>query len=59
MTAPIFSRPRFLPGSKINGAHVDHAIVTDGCIINNSRISNSIVGLRSVVGEGCELRRVV
>ncbi len=59
MTAPIFSRPRFLPGSKINGAHVDHAIVTDGCIINHSRISNSIVGLRSVVGEGCELRRVV
>ena len=59
MTAPIFSRPRFLPGSKINSAHVDHAIVTDGCIINHSRISNSVVGLRSVVGEGSELRRVV
>jgi glucose-1-phosphate adenylyltransferase len=59
MTSPVFSRPRFLPGSKINSAHVDHAIVSDGCIINHSRISHSIVGLRSIVGEGSELRRVV
>lgn len=59
MTAPIFSRPRFLPGSKINSAHVDHAVVADGCIINHSRISHSIVGLRTIVGEGSELRRVV
>lgn len=59
MTSPIFSRPRFLPGSKINSAHVDHAIVSDGCIINHSRISHSIVGLRSYVGEGSELRRVI
>jgi glucose-1-phosphate adenylyltransferase len=59
MTSPIFSRPRFLPGSKINSAHVDHAIVSDGCIINHSRISHSIIGLRCVVGEGSELRRVV
>jgi glucose-1-phosphate adenylyltransferase len=59
MTSPVFSRPRFLPASKINSAHVDHAIVADGCIINHSRISHSIVGLRSVVGEGSELRRVV
>ena len=59
MTAPVFSRPRFLPGSKINGAHVDHAVVADGCILNHSRISHSVLGLRSVVGEGSELRRVV
>jgi glucose-1-phosphate adenylyltransferase len=59
MTARIYSRPRFLPGSKINSAHVDHAIVSDGCIINHSRISHSIVGLRCIVGEGSELRRVV
>ncbi len=41
------------------GAHVDHAVVADGCIINHSRISHSVLGLRSVVGEGSELRRVV
>src|SRR2546427_5334551 len=49
MSAPIFSRPRFLPGSKINGAQIDHAVISDGCIINRATISYSIVGLRSIV----------
>jgi glucose-1-phosphate adenylyltransferase len=59
MSAPIFSRPRYLPGSKINGAHFEHAIVTDGCIINEARITNSIVGLRTVIGKGTQLHRTV
>ena len=59
MSAPIFSRPRFLPGSKINGAHIDHALVADGCIINPSKIANSIIGLRTTVGAGTQLNRVV
>jgi glucose-1-phosphate adenylyltransferase len=59
MSAPIFSNPRYLPGSKINGAQIDHALVTDGCIINGARISHSIVGLRTVVGAGTELNRVI
>jgi glucose-1-phosphate adenylyltransferase len=59
MNAPIFSRPRYLPGSKINGAQIDHALVADGCIINHARISNTIVGLRTVVGAGTELNRVI
>jgi glucose-1-phosphate adenylyltransferase len=59
MSAPIFSRPRFLPGSKINGAQIDHAVVSDGCIINQARISQSIIGLRTFVGAGTELHRVV
>jgi len=59
MSAPIFSRPRYLPGSKINGAVIDHAVISDGCIINRARITNSIVGLRTVIGDGTELNRVV
>jgi glucose-1-phosphate adenylyltransferase len=59
MGSPIFSRPRFLPGSKINGAQIDHAVVADGCIINQAKITQTIVGLRMLVGAGTELRRVV
>jgi glucose-1-phosphate adenylyltransferase len=59
MSALVFSRPRYLPGSKINGAQIDHAIVSDGCIINHARIFNSIVGIRSLVGLGSELKRVI
>ncbi len=59
MSAPIFSRPRFLPGSKINGAQIDHAVISDGCIINHANISHSIVGLRCLVGPGTTLHRAI
>ncbi|MBI3413961.1 MAG: glucose-1-phosphate adenylyltransferase [Verrucomicrobia bacterium] len=59
MSAPIFTRPRFLPASKINGAEIDHAIVSDGCIINHANITHSIIGVRSVVGAGSNLHRTI
>jgi glucose-1-phosphate adenylyltransferase len=59
MSAPIFSRPRFLPGSKINSAQINHAVVSDGCIITGAQINHSIVGLRTFVGSGAQLNRVV
>jgi glucose-1-phosphate adenylyltransferase len=59
MSAPIFSRPRYLPGSKINGAQIEHALVTDGCIINQAQIKNTIVGLRTFIGAGTQLNRVI
>jgi glucose-1-phosphate adenylyltransferase len=59
MAAPIFSRPRFLPGSKINGAQIDHAVISDGCILNRAVITHSIIGLRSFVGAGTVLNRVI
>ncbi len=59
MAAPIFSRPRFLPGSKINGAQIDHAVVSDGCIINHAVITHSICGLRSIVGAGTIINRTI
>src|SRR4051812_43599943 len=59
MTAPIFSRPRWLPGSKINGAQIDHAIISDGCIITNASIRQSVIGVRSIVSPGSELNRTI
>ncbi|MGH7941644.1 MAG: glucose-1-phosphate adenylyltransferase [Limisphaerales bacterium] len=59
MSAPIFSRPRYLPGSKINGAEIEHAVVTDGCIINGAKIKNTIVGLRTFVGSGTQMNRAI
>ena len=59
MSAPIFTRPRFLPGSKVNGSEIDHAVISDGCIINRSRISHCIIGLRSIVGEGTTMNRAI
>ena len=54
MSAPIFTRPRFLPASKINGAEISHASISDGCIIDRCKVRQSIVGIRSRIEEGCE-----
>jgi glucose-1-phosphate adenylyltransferase len=59
MTAPIFSRPRWLPASKINGARIDHAIISDGCIITHADIHQSIIGIRSIVSPGVHLHRTI
>jgi len=59
MSAPVFTNPRYLPASKINGAAIDHAIISDGCIINYCTISQSIVGVRYLVDAGSYIRRTI
>jgi glucose-1-phosphate adenylyltransferase len=59
MTAPIYTRPRFVPASKINGASIDHAIISEGCIISHCHISNSVIGVRSLVDIGSHVTRTV
>jgi glucose-1-phosphate adenylyltransferase len=59
MSAPIFTRPRWLPGSKINGGNIDHAMMCDGCIINGASISHSVIGIRSVIATGAQINRTV
>jgi glucose-1-phosphate adenylyltransferase len=56
---PIFTHPRFLPGSKILASDVEHAILCEGSIVNRSRIRDSIVGIRSRIGENCRIERTV
>ena len=56
---PVFTRPRFLPASKINGAAIDHAVVADGCILSNTRLQHSVIGIRGVLETGSYLNRVV
>ena len=59
MTAPLFTRPRFLPSCKINGGTIEHSLISDGCIINEARIRHSVIGLRSIVGQASMLDRVI
>ena len=46
----IFTRARMLPPSKVSGTHLEKTIIADGCIINASHISRSIVGIRTRIG---------
>jgi len=53
--AQIYTRPRFLPGSKINSCVVQSSILCEGSIITECEIRNSIIGLRSIVNSGAEI----
>jgi glucose-1-phosphate adenylyltransferase len=57
--APIYTHPRFLPGSKINGATLRQAIVSDGCIISDAHLERSVVGIRSVIQSGATIRNSI
>ena len=57
--APIYTRPRFLPASKINGVSIRNAIISDGCILTDARLERCVIGIRSVINSGAELRDVV
>jgi len=56
---PIFTYPRFLPGSKILASDVENAILCEGSIVNRSRIRDAIIGIRSRIGENSRLERAV
>jgi len=49
-TKPIYTRARMLPPSKMSGTRVDRALIADGCIINASSITHSIIGIRTRIG---------
>ncbi len=58
-SAPIYTHPRFLPGSKMNGAALRQAIIADGCIISDAHIERSVIGVRSVIRTGATIRNSI
>ena len=54
--APIYTNPLFLPGSIINACKITQSIISDGCIINNAEIHNSVLGIRSIIGENAIIK---
>jgi glucose-1-phosphate adenylyltransferase len=53
--APIYTRARYLPPSKIEESEIRDSIISDGCIMTGAKVSNSIIGLRSRVGNRVQL----
>lgn len=56
---PIYTRPRYLPATKIESAVIEHAIISDGCRISNATLNRCVIGLRSVVRNGTTIRNSV
>jgi glucose-1-phosphate adenylyltransferase len=54
---PIFTRPRYLPCSRILGATVKNSLVCDGSVIGRgSVVENSVIGVRARIGENVTIR---
>ncbi|QEG34312.1 glucose-1-phosphate adenylyltransferase [Bythopirellula goksoeyrii] len=55
--AVIYSRPRFLPPTRFDGATIESSLVADGCIIEpGTHIVNSVIGLRCKIGRNVTIR---
>lgn len=56
---PFYTHPRFLPGTKIDDCSVHQSLVSEGCVLSGARISQAVVGIRSVVRAGSVVERSV
>jgi glucose-1-phosphate adenylyltransferase len=51
--APIYTRARYLPPSKLLDCQVTESMISEGCILKNCRIQHSVLGVRSRIESGC------
>jgi glucose-1-phosphate adenylyltransferase len=55
----IYTRPRFLPGSKINSCMVTSSILCEGAIMTDAIIKSSVIGVRSIINSGAVIENSV
>ncbi len=55
----VFTRPRFLPAARVLNSRLQHCIVSEGCVISDAEVKNSIVGLRTIIEKRCRITRTV
>jgi glucose-1-phosphate adenylyltransferase len=53
---PIYTHPRHLPAARVRGGTIKNALLADGADLDRSVVTNSIIGVRSIIREGVEIR---
>lgn len=53
---PIFTSPRFLPPTKVENCKVLNSIVSHGCFLTECSVEHSVIGIRSRLEPGVELK---
>lgn len=56
---PIYTRPRYLPPSKVYGCGIRTSMVCEGSILESCDVERSIIGIRSVINAGTRLKNVI
>ena len=57
--APIYTRPRLLPGSRIYDVRLDRVLLADGCLVEGAEIVHTVVGIRSLIGDDVSIQDTV
>jgi glucose-1-phosphate adenylyltransferase len=56
---PIYTHPRFLPGTRTYDCRIDASIVAEGCYMDRCEIRESVVGIRTHVESGARITRSI
>lgn len=54
-----YTHPRFLGTSKIENSKINNVLLSEGSEIKESKINDSIIGLRSLIEGGCEIEKSI
>src|SRR5262249_34215067 len=57
--APIYTRSRYLPPTKLLDAHVIESMLGEGCILKECTVQRSVIGLRSRIETGCVIENTL
>ncbi len=57
--APIYTRSRYLPPSKIQYSDIHSTMISEGCILDGIYARNSIIGLRSRIDSGARIENSI
>ena len=51
--SPIFTRARYLPPTKQLKCEVNKSMISEGCVLKECQITNSVIGIRTRIESGC------
>jgi glucose-1-phosphate adenylyltransferase len=54
-TRRVYTHPRLLPATKVEGCSMRRTLLSDGCILMGAEIERSVIGIRSRVGRGTRI----
>jgi glucose-1-phosphate adenylyltransferase len=57
--SPVYTRPRYLPATRTDECHLNRVMVADGCRLQDAIISDSVIGIRSIIGPAVRIFRSV
>jgi len=56
---PIYTHARFLPGSSVEDSHLERVLLCEGSRISKAEVCDSMIGVRSLIGEGARVRSCI